>query len=102
MTEFSIQGTLSTSGTVLATGTPVSGTLLTKVSSMRFNNSLAYTLQVYKYEAATLTTTLLYNLSLSAGDTVTDTLSYALNDGDQIKVYSNITGTTYYATGIIY
>ena len=99
MAEFSIQGTLSTTGTVLATGVKPSGVLLTKVFNLRFNNALAYTIQLYKYEAATATTTLLYNLSLSAGDTVTDNLIYALNSGDQLKAYSNITGTTYYAYG---
>ena len=102
MAEFSIQGVLSTTGTVLATGTPVIGTFLSYVSTMRFNNPSAYTLQLYKYEALTATTTLIYNLNLAAGDTVTDTLRYALNEGDQIKAYSNITGTTYYANGILY
>lgn len=102
MAEFSVQGVLSTSGTVLATGNAEVGSLLSKVFSMRFNNPAAYTLQVYKYEAATSTTTLLYNLSLTAGDTVTDTLAYALNEGDQIIAYSNIAGTTYYANGILY
>ena len=102
MAEFSVQGVLSTSGTVLATGNAEVGSLLSKLFSMRFNNPAAYTLQVYKYEAATSTTTLLYNLSLTAGDTVTDTLAYALNEGDQIIAYSNIAGTTYYANGILY
>ena len=102
MEEFSVQGVLSTTGTVLATGTPAVDVFLSKVTSMRFNNPSAYTLQLYKYEALTATTRLIYNLSLAAGDTVTDTLTYALNEGDQIKAYSNITGTTYYANGLLY
>lgn len=100
MAEISIQGTLSTTGTVLLTGN--GSTIKAKLMNMRFNNSLAYTLQVYKYEAETSTTTLLYDLSLSAGDTVTDNLMYALNNGDEIKAFSNIAGTTYYAYGITY
>lgn len=100
MTEISIQGALSITGTVLATGAsgPVSG--LTKILNLRFNNSLAYTIQLYKYDAATTTTYLLYDLNLSAGDTVTDVFTYALNSGDQLTAFSNIVGTTYYAYGL--
>lgn len=100
MGEFSKQGTLSVTGTVLATGPVPALSILTKVLNLRFNNSLAYTLQLYKYEAATATTNLLYDLSLSAGDTVTDNFMYALNPGDTITAFSNIVGTTYYAYGI--
>jgi|688.fasta_scaffold441572_4 hypothetical protein len=104
MEEFSKQGTLATAGTgtVIATGTPVLGVFLSKVTTMRFHNLLAYTIDVYKYEALTSTTTLIYELNLSAGDTVTDTLTYALNEGDEIRVLSNISNTTYYANGILY
>jgi len=101
MAEFSIQGTLSITGTVLYTGA-TGGALLSKITNLRFNNPIAYTVQLYKYEASTSTTTLIYNLSLSAGDTVTDNFTYALNPGDQLKAYSNIVGTTYYAYGITY
>jgi len=100
MAEISKQGTLSTSGTIIATGADGVTILLNKINVLRFNNPAAYTIQLYKYEAATGTTTLIYNLSLAAGDTVTDNLIYALNPGDQLKAYSNITGTTYYAYGI--
>jgi hypothetical protein len=100
MAEFSKQGILSITGTLLATGG--ANTIFTKVFNLRFNNPLAYTIQLYKYEAATTTTTLIYNLSLSAGDTVTDNFTYALNPGDELKAFSNIAGTTYYAYGIIY
>ena len=101
MAEFSIQGTLSITGTVLYTGA-TGGALLSKITNLRFNNPLVYTIQLYKYEAATTTTTLIYNLSLSAGDTITDNFTYALNPGDQLIAYSNIVGTTYYAYGITY
>lgn len=101
MAEFSKQGDLSTSGTVLYTGNS-SDTALSKIVSMRFNNPSAYTLLLEKYEAATATTTVIYDLSLSAGDTVTDNLVYALNPGDQLRATSDITGTTYYVYGIDY
>lgn len=98
MTEFSNQGELSITGTVLLTGGPPI-VVLDKLISLRFNNPLAYSVQLYKYEALTLTTTLIYNLNLSAGDTLTDNLIYVLNNGDQIIAYSNILGTSYYTYG---
>lgn len=98
MTEFSNQGELSITGTVLITGGP-SIIVLDKLISIRFNNPLAYNVQLYKYEALTLTTTLIYNLNLSAGDTFTDNLIYVLDNGDQLIAYSNILGTSYYAYG---
>ena len=101
MTEISNQGELSITGTVLLTGGS-STVSLNKLLNIRFNNPLAYSVQLYKYEALTTTTTLIYNLTLSAGDTLTDNLTYALNNGDQIIAYSNILGTSYYTYGITY
>jgi hypothetical protein len=102
MAEFSNQGTLSLTGTALATGTKTVTGVLDKVMIMRFNNPLAYSIQLYRFEFLTSTTTLIYDLSLAAGDTVTDNLTYALNDGDQLIAYSNIPGTTYYTYGLNY
>jgi hypothetical protein len=101
MAEFSNQGDLSISGTVLLTGGS-STIALDKLVIIRFNNQLAYDVQLYRYDALTITTTLIYNLTLSAGDTLTDNLTYALNKGDQIIANSNIAGTSYYTYGITY
>jgi hypothetical protein len=101
MAEFSKQGDVAITGTVLFIGT-TGGVLLSKIFTMRFNNPAAYDLKLEKYESSTSTTTTIYDLSLSAGDTLTDNLTYALNPGDTITVFSNIAGTTYYAYGIIY
>ena len=101
MAEFTNQGELSTTGTVLATGN-LSIVALSKLITIRFNNASAYSVQLYKYEALTFTTTLIYNLNLSAGDILTDILGYALNNGDQIIAYSNILGTSYYTFGQTY
>ena len=101
MAEISSQGELSITGTVLLTGGP-STVALNKLVTLRFNNPLAYSVQLYKYEALTITTTLIYDLTLSAGDTLTDNLTYALNNGDQLIAYSNILGTSYYTYGITY
>ena len=101
MMEFSKQGDVSTIGTIICTGS--SGTtFMTKVSILRFNNPAAYNLKLEKYEASTSTTTTIYDLTLSAGDTVTDNINYALNPGDQLIATSNIVGTTYYAYGTDY
>jgi hypothetical protein len=101
MAEFSKQGSVSTSGTVLYTGSTTTS-LLTKVLTLRFNNPAAFDLKLEKYEASTSITTTIYDLTLAAGDTVTDNLTYALNAGDQLIVTSNIVGTTYYIYGIDY
>jgi len=101
MGEFSKQGDVAITGTVLFTGT-TSASLLSKILTMRFNNPAAYDLKLEKYEASTTTTTTIYDLTLAAGDTVTDNLSYALNPGDELIVTSNIVGTTYYIYGVDY
>ena len=99
MAEFSKQGDLSTTGTVLLTGT---GNTLSKIMVLRFNNPAAYDLKLEKFEFSTSSTIVIYDLSLSAGDTVTDNFLYALNPGDELIATSNITGTTYYVYGINY
>ena len=97
MAEFIKQGNLSVTGTVLYTGT---GTALSKVILLRFNNPAAYDLTLEKFDYTTSTSIVVYDLSLSAGDTVTDNLIYGLKPGDQLIATSNIIGTTYYMYGI--
>ena len=101
MAEFSKQGDIAVTGTVLFTGSS-DVTSLTRIFNMRFNNPVAYTLKLEKFEFATSTTTIIYDLSLAAGDTVTDNLNYALNPGDQLIATSNVIGTTYYVYGFDY
>ena len=69
---------------------------------MRFNNPAAYTLKLEKVEFTTSTTTVIYDLSLAAGDTVTDQFEYVLNPGDQLIATSNVVGTNYYVYGLDY
>jgi hypothetical protein len=99
MAEFSLQGVLSTSGTVLYTG---NGTDLSKIIVLRFNNPAAYGLKLEKFEFSTSSTIVIYDLTLAAGDTVTDNFMYALNPGDQLIATSTVAGTTYYAYGTNY
>lgn len=100
MAEFVKQGEVAIAGTILYTGSD--GSILTKVSSLRFYNALAYVLTLERYDAASATSETLYELNLDAGDTVTDDLLYALNKGDKLVVYSDIPGTTYYVYGLDY
>lgn len=100
MAEFVAQGEIDILGTTLYIGSD--SPLLTKITTLRFYNSLAYTLTLERYNALTATSEIIYRLSLSAGDTVTDNLLYALNTGDKLVVYSDIPGTTYYVYGVDY
>ena len=94
--QFTNQGTLSTSGTIIHTAPDNN---VSELRYMRFNNPLAYTLTVFKYTLATTTTTKVYSVNLSAGDTITDSFPYFLNEGDYITVTSSISGTTFIAEG---
>lgn len=100
MAEFVKQGEVDLSGTILYTGS--TSTTLTKIIALRFYNSVAYVLTLERYDAVTATSEVIYRLTLDAEDTVTDNLLYALNAGDQLTVYSDVPGTTYYVYGIDY
>jgi hypothetical protein len=100
MAEIIEQGELSLLGTILATGSAAS--LSTKVVTMRFYNPLAYVLTIERYDAVSATSEVLYEFNLAAGDTVSDSFTYALKEGDKLTAYSNISGTTYYIYGLDY
>lgn len=101
MTEFSNQGEILTTGTVLLTGT-LQDIIKDKILGIRFNNQSDYNIKLYRYDYVTASIILIYNLNLKAGDTLTDDLPYALNYGDQIIAYSDIPGTSYYTHGQIF
>ena len=100
MAEFIKQGTLSITGTLLHTGD--NGQPLSKIFTLSFNNPAAYVITLQKYDAKSATSIILYEINLSAGDTVNDTLVYSLNKGDTLTAFSDITGTSYYVYGIDY
>lgn len=100
MAEIVQQGEVNILGTTLYTGS--NGIILTKITTLRFYNPLAYVLTLERYDATTATSETLYELTLGAGDTVTDDLTYALKEGDKLVVYSDIPGTTYYIYGLDY
>jgi hypothetical protein len=98
MTEIIEQGEVNVTGTVVATGN--TGIASTKITTMKFYNPLAYRIILERYNASTATTNVLYEFNLDAGDSITDTTSYALNTGDTLTIYSNTPGTTYYVFGV--
>jgi hypothetical protein len=100
MAEIINQGQVSLLGTTIYTGSV--GPLSTKISLLRFYNPLAFVLTLTRYDAITVSTETLYEFNLAAGDTITDNTIYALKPGDQLIVYSNIPGTSYYVYGIDY
>jgi hypothetical protein len=105
MVEFVSQGTVNDiSGTVLYIGpeSSILKSITVKILTLSFNNPLAYVLTLERYDALTSSTIVLYELTLAAGDTVNDTLVYALNAGDTLTAYSDIPGTSYYIYGIDY
>lgn len=98
MLELVKQGEISITGTTLFESQNQIG----KVTMLRFNNPLAYTLTLERYDASSGNTIKLYELTLDAGDTVTDNFMYLLNPGDKLTVTSNIPGTDYYFYGVSY
>lgn len=92
-----VQGELGTTDTVLKAAGPATGTL-SSVSGMRFRNSSAYVLTVSRYSKKNNRTDVIYQYTLSAGDTVLDMNAYMLEVGDILYAKSSITGTTYLVT----
>lgn len=100
MADITGQGEVDIAGTTLAVGQTAS-VLLLRSLTIRFYNPAAYVVTVKRYESLTGTTETLFELTLDAGDTVTDTTPYVLNDGDELIAYSNVPGTSYYFYGMI-
>lgn len=101
MAEIIEQGEVDVTGTVLYTGS-LSSVSSTKILQLKFYNPLAYVLTLERYDAATATSKILYSLTLDAGDSVTDSATYALKEGDRLIAYSDIPGTSYYTYGFDY
>jgi len=99
MQEFSLQGQLSTTGTRFFS---VPEKNISKVTSIRFNNPAAYNLTLAKYDTRTKTLVNIYNLSLSAGDTVTDSYVYFLEANEYLVATSSVPGTTFILNGVTY
>lgn len=88
-----LSGTIDPTGTIIFTGTTGKST----VYSLRFSNPAAYDITVSRHDSLAGTTLDLYSLSLAAGDIVTDTYTYMLNENDFIRVICSVPGTVYTA-----
>jgi len=88
----SLEGVITVGGSTIFTVPPGKSY---QVLALRVNNPAAYDFTVSKYTASSATTYTIYTLSLSAGDTVTDSWLYMFEPGDQLIIDSSIAGTTY-------
>jgi len=59
------------------------------------NNSVAYNIEIQKYDSTEDNTVTLCKLSLAAGDTVLNTSPYPLNAKDRLILSSSATDTSY-------
>jgi hypothetical protein len=66
-----------------------------RVVNMRFTCPNAYILKVVRYNFEGNDTSVLYELTLNAGDTVTDTFEYLLNPKDNIQATVNAPGVSF-------
>jgi hypothetical protein len=92
--KFTNQGTLSVSGTILHTAP---NNNVSEIRLLRFNNPAAYTLTLRKYTAGVPTQ--IYSINLAAGDTITDSFQYFLDENDYIHATSSVSGTTFIVEG---
>ena len=70
------------------------------INYVRFSNAISsYEVLLQKYDASTSTTTDIYTLSLSMGDTVTDDMIYILHKDDQLIATTNDANTTFIISG---
>jgi hypothetical protein len=96
MAEIIEQGEVNIAGTILCTG----GTgISTRLFVIRAYNNVPYVLRLERYSNDTATTETLFEFTLDAGDTVTDTTLYFLKNLDQLILYSDAPGTSYYIYG---
>lgn len=89
--ELSKQGTLIAGSTILYT-CPVGKSARVY---LKFNNPLANTITLSKYDAVLMITTDIYTFNLSAGDFMADNNAYLLNPNDYLTLNCSAAGTNY-------
>jgi hypothetical protein len=90
------QGELGLTNTILKNSTTFQG--INTVNGLRFRNASAYILTISRYSKKNNRTDVLYEYTLSAGDTVLDNTLYILEFGDILYGKSNVSGTMYLVT----
>jgi len=88
------QGEIATDGSTNIVATKIS-TFVTTIIITNITDPYSFTL----YRVSKLDTKnpiALYQFTLDAGDTIRDSQSYILNEGDYLNLVSDVQGTTYY------
>jgi hypothetical protein len=98
MITFNQQGEIDITGTIIYTGTAGNYINNSNVFPIRFYNDLAYVIDLYIYDTKTGLETKLYSVSLTAGQIYYDTYNYIFKNGDYLKAYSDIAGSTFILT----
>lgn len=70
------------------------------VITLRVNDPSAYTISVSILNWKSKVKTLLYEKELDGGDTLTDTINYSFNQGDELYVTTNSATTACLISGI--
>ncbi len=94
MTETTIQGLVSTTGTTLYT---VPTTKRARFITITATNPAAYVLSLSRFDKVLGTTVTVFSYSLSGGDSVIDQTGYFLREGDKLILTSSVNGTNYTA-----
>ncbi len=98
MGEFCKEGLLSAGKNILHRN--LSRTSISKILDFRVNDPNGYTISVSIFDWSSKTTILLYEKDLDGGDTLTDTIDFVFDQGDEFIVETSSPTTSYYINGI--
>jgi hypothetical protein len=93
MANLILQGQLVVGSNIVYTAGDIT---LSQVLAIKYYNSAAYDVELKKYQSSTTSTITFYNLSLAAGDSVSDNFVYILQKNDYLEIISSVPGTDYY------
>jgi hypothetical protein len=95
MKNIEYNGTVTISGTKIYTHLPLTEEDSSKSVIIKFNNSVPYVITLSKYNLQTRKLNLLYELTLSDGDTIFDSTPYFINRGEYLFASCDVVGTTF-------
>lgn len=98
MGQFCKEGILSTGQNILHRN--LSRTNISKILDFRVNDPNGYTISVSIFDWSAKNTILLYEKELDGGDTLTDTIDFTFDQGDEFIVETSSPTTSYYINGI--
>lgn len=98
MGVFSKEGVLKVGRNVLYTN--LSRIAIGKILDLRLNDPNGYIISVSIFDWEAKNTIVLYEKDLDGGDTLTDELDFAFNQGDELIITTTSPTTSYYIHGI--